>query len=272
MTTKKALVIVGVLLGGVCLLVALFAAAVAGVVFYTIGNSEAAETAKSYLRANERLKRDIGEVRDFGFFVTGDIKTRDAAGTALLGLKAVGERKTVNTSVEMIYRAGREWRVVEAYYDTDAGERVYLTRNFEEEAGAPPGDAGSAEGGVSVGDEARPGGDASGSGATAGEFDEEGFAAEVLRAEWPVLVVVGSPSSLASVELEKTLEQLAPKYEESVALVRYDLSEQPAVLQRFNVAAVPTVIIFKGGEERGRLAGEISRQELTQLIGKYLEP
>ena len=106
---------------------------------------------------------------------------------------------------------------------------------------------------------------------TPGGFDEEGFSAEVLQSERPVLVVVGSPSSLDSVELDKTLDLLAPKYGEIVGLVSYNLSEQPALLQRFGVETVPTVMLFKDGREQERRAGKISRQELSQLINKYLE-
>ena len=275
MSTKKAVVIIVAILAALVLLVALFAGAVAGFVFYNIGKSEAARTAKAFLRTNEKLKAEIGEVRDFGSFVTGSINTRGGAGDAALSLKTVGARKSVNATVEMVYRSGRDWRVVEAYYDNDAGERVYLTNNFEEDAAAAVGDPGATGGGVASGGEAAGEGEGSGEGegrgVPPGGFDEEDFAAEVLESERPVLVVVGSPSSLDSVELDKTLDLLAPKYEEMVGLVRYNLSQQPAALQRFGVETVPTIMLFKDGRERERRAGKISRQELSQLINKYLE-
>jgi hypothetical protein len=34
---------------------------------------------------------------------------------------------------------------------------------------------------------------------------------------------------------------------------------------------VPTVILFKGGEERERRGGRLSERELAQLLDKYLE-
>lgn len=275
MTTKKTVVIIVAALAAVALLITLFVGGVAGFVFYNIGTSAAAETAKTFLRSNEKLKAEIGEVRDFGFFVTGNINTRGAAGDAALSLKTVGARQTVNATVEMVFRSERDWRVVEAYYDNGAGERVYLTKNFEEGAEAPVSETGATEGGVPEGGEAAGEGkdedEAEGESAPAAAFDEEGFAASVLQAEMPVLVVVGSPSSLDSVELEETLDLLAPKYEDMVGLVRYNLSEQPVVLQRLDVKSVPTIILFKGGREQERRAGKISRQELAQLINKYLE-
>ncbi|MCA1615901.1 MAG: hypothetical protein LC800_17730, partial [Acidobacteria bacterium] len=115
------------------------------------------------------------------------------------------------------------------------------------------------------------GGERAGEAAPPAGFDEEGFSESVLESQLPVLVVVGSPSSLDSVELDKTLDQLAPKYEDKVGLVRYNLSEQPVVLQRFGVEAVPTVMLFKDGREQERRAGKISRQQLSQFIDRHLE-
>lgn len=287
MTTKKTVVIIVAVLASVALLITLFVAGVAGFVFYNIGTSEAALMAKAFLRSNDKLKAEIGEVRDFGFFVTGNINARGGAGNAVLSLKTVGARKSVNAQVEMVYRSERDWRVVEAYYDNDAGERVYLTRNFEADAagdavvGPGAGEGGDAEGGegatageTGAGAEGGPDAAAAAAAAAAGTvlFDEESFAADVLESELPVLVVIGSPSSLDSNELEETLRQLAPKYEERVALFRYNLSEQPVVLQRFGVGAVPVMILYKDGRELERRAGKTSRQELEQFIDRHLEP
>jgi thioredoxin 1 len=253
MTTRKVVLIVAGVVAALGLLVALFVGSIVGVVFYSIGSSEAAETAKTFLRTNERLKQDIGEVRDFGYFPSGQIKTHGAAGNASLTLKTIGEKKTVSATVLMAYRSGRDWRVVDAYYDNEAGERVALTSTFDDPAAARYGDP------VTKTNAPAP---------FAG-FDEDGFKADVLESARPVLVVLGSPSSLDSVELEKTLDQIAPKYERSIALVRYNLSEQPVALQRLNARTVPTVIVYTGGEERERRAGKISRDELAALLDRY---
>ena len=254
MTTKKVVLIVAATVAALGLLVALFVGSIVGVVFYSIGSSEAAETAKTFLRANERLRQDIGEVRDFGYFPSGQIKTHGAAGNASLTLKTIGERKTVSATVLMAYRSGRDWRVVDAYYDNEAGDRVSLTNTFDDAETARSGD---------------PATKASTPGAVAG-FDDESFKANVLDSPRPVLVVLVSPSSLDSVELEKALDEIAPKYERLIALVRYNLSEQPAALQRLNAHTVPTVIVYKGGEERERRAGKITRGLLIELLDRHV--
>lgn len=251
MTTKKLLFIVGGIVAALILLVVLFVGGIVGVVFYSIGNSEAAQTAKTFLRNNERLKREIGEVRDFGWFVGGNLKTDNNDGDASLNLKVIGARETVNATVAMAYKQGRAWRVTDAYYKNKSGQAVQLLDKYEPDAGA--GGAGRGGGGAVEG------------------FDEESFRAQVLEAPGPALVVVSSPKySLDSRELEGVLDALSEDYAERVPLVKYSVEEQPLALRRFNVQTVPTVIIFKGGGERERLTGKITKRQLARALDKHL--
>jgi len=113
------------------LIVTLFVVGIVGFAFYQISNGEAGTTAKAFLKSNERLKQKIGDVKDFGSFVTGNINVNNGEGTASLNLKVIGERKTVNASVELIYRNGRQWRVTAASYKNDSGETVELLNPYE---------------------------------------------------------------------------------------------------------------------------------------------
>jgi len=131
MTTKKIVIIAAAVAFTVGLLVLLFVGGIVGIAFYSIGKSEAAVTAKDFLRNNERLKQDVGTVKDFGSFITGNINIHNSDGDAVLNLKVIGERRTVNASVELVYRNGRPWRVTAASYKNEAGEIVDLLSAFE---------------------------------------------------------------------------------------------------------------------------------------------
>jgi hypothetical protein len=48
-----------------------------------------------------------------------------------LNLKVVGERKTVNASVDLVFRNGQQWRVVAASYQNDKGETVELLNPYQ---------------------------------------------------------------------------------------------------------------------------------------------
>ncbi|HEY0319939.1 MAG TPA: cytochrome c oxidase assembly factor Coa1 family protein [Pyrinomonadaceae bacterium] len=132
MTTKKLLITIFSIVGTLFLLVALFVGAILGLAYYAIGHSEAAETARNFLKQNEKLKQDIGEVRDFGSFITGSLNTQNADGNATLYLKVIGARRNVNATVSLISSQGRAWRVTDAAYVNEAGQTVYLLDKYEE--------------------------------------------------------------------------------------------------------------------------------------------
>lgn len=124
--SKRTLVIILSVVAALVLLIVLFVGAILGIVFYSISQSEATKTAKTFLQSNQRLKQDIGEVKDFGSFITGSVKSRNNSGDATLYIKVIGEKRTTNATVVLMYRSGRNWRVTDATYENEAGQTVDL--------------------------------------------------------------------------------------------------------------------------------------------------
>ena len=137
MTTKKIIIIVVAVALVMGLLVVVFAGGIVGFAFYSIGHSEAAITAKDFLKNNKKLKDEIGDIKDFGSFVTGNINVHNDNGDATLNIKVIGERKTVNASVDMVYRSGHPWRVSSATYVNDAGQTVNLLNPYDSQRFIP---------------------------------------------------------------------------------------------------------------------------------------
>ncbi|HVG34198.1 MAG TPA: cytochrome c oxidase assembly factor Coa1 family protein [Pyrinomonadaceae bacterium] len=135
--SKRPLVIILSVLAALVLLVVLFAGAIIGIVFYSVSQSDAAKTAKTFLRNSERLKQDIGEVKDFGSLVTGSVKSRNNNGDATLYIKVIGQKRTTNATVVLMYRSGRNWRVTEATYENEAGQTVDLIGQEETDPSPP---------------------------------------------------------------------------------------------------------------------------------------
>lgn len=131
MTTRKIVLIVGAVVVAIGLLVVVFVGGIVGFALYSVGRSEAATTAKAFLQNSAILKQDIGDVQDFGSFVTGSINIQNDNGAATLNLKVIGARKTVYASVDLAYMNGRTWRVSSASYVNDRGEKVNLLDPYE---------------------------------------------------------------------------------------------------------------------------------------------
>ena len=133
MTTKKIVLMVGAVVVVLGLLVVCFAAGVVGVALYQIGNSDAAARARDFLRNSEKLKAETGPVKDFGSIVTGSVNLNNDNGDATLHLKVIGDRKTVNATVDLVLVRGGTWRVSSASYVNGAGQTIDLLDPYDAE-------------------------------------------------------------------------------------------------------------------------------------------
>jgi hypothetical protein len=131
MTTKKIVLIIGAVVVVLGLVVVLFVAGIVGFAVYQIGNSQAAAKSKDFLRNSEKLKQDIGEVKDFGSIVTGSVNMHDGSGEATVNLKVIGERRTVNASVGLVFVSGSAWRVSSASYVNESDQTVELLDPYD---------------------------------------------------------------------------------------------------------------------------------------------
>jgi hypothetical protein len=130
MTTKKILLVIGGVVFVLGFLVICFVGAIVGFALYQVGNSEAASRARDFLRSNEELQADIGPVKDFGRIVTGKISLNENTGSAILYMKVIGERKTVNATVNLMV-SNRRWVVTDAAYVNSSGITISLLNPYE---------------------------------------------------------------------------------------------------------------------------------------------
>jgi Cytochrome oxidase complex assembly protein 1 len=137
MTTKKIVLIVAGVVVVLGLVVVLFVGGIIGLALYQVGNSEAAAKAKDYLRTSEKLKQDIGEVKDFGSIITGSVNVNDGNGQATLHLKVIGANETVNASVQLIYANRGEWNVTSASYINADGQTIDLLDPYDSKVLVP---------------------------------------------------------------------------------------------------------------------------------------
>jgi len=137
MTTRKIVLIVGSVVVVLAFLVSVFVGGIVGVALFQLGNSEAALKAKDFLRNSEKLKMDIGEVKDFGSIVTGSVNFQGGNGEATLNLKVIGEQKTVNAAVHLLLVSGSNWRVSSASYVNASGQTIDLLDPYDSKIYVP---------------------------------------------------------------------------------------------------------------------------------------
>jgi thioredoxin 2 len=85
--------------------------------------------------------------------------------------------------------------------------------------------------------------------------EEEDFDATVLRAEVPVLVDFFADWCGPCKWLDPYLDEVARRGEGRLLVARVDTDRAPGLAERYRVASLPTVILFRGGEEVERSLG-----------------
>ena len=103
------------------------------------------------------------------------------------------------------------------------------------------------------------------------ELTDENFEERVLRSERPVVVDFWAPWCGPCKAVEPVLAGLAEEHE-GIGFVKMNIDEHPLAASRYGVLALPTAILFEGGEARETVIGARSRSQYEQAWGAWLKP
>ncbi len=67
-----------------------------------------------------------------------------------------------------------------------------------------------------------------------------------------------------------SVEAVAEEYAGKAGVVKMNVDENPGVPNQFGIRGIPTLILFKGGQEQERIVGAVSREALAKVIDKYV--
>lgn len=81
------------------------------------------------------------------------------------------------------------------------------------------------------------------------------FARQVLESDVPVIVDVWSDTCAPCKKLEPVLIKVATKYAGKLRVAEISTRAEPRLLSELDVRATPTILVFDGGVEVGRMAG-----------------
>lgn len=102
------------------------------------------------------------------------------------------------------------------------------------------------------------------------EFDDSNFQTEVLDSSEPVLVDFWAPWCGPCKMLAPTIDELADDYSGKVRVGKVNTDESRQVAINHQISAIPTVILFKGGQVVERVSGLQPKQQLAALLDKHL--
>ena len=96
------------------------------------------------------------------------------------------------------------------------------------------------------------------------------FESRVLQAERPVMVDMSAEWCGPCRALAPIIEQFAGEHADDVDVYSMDIGDNPSAPAKLGVMSVPTVVLFNGGKEVGRIVGLVPKERLEALLGQAI--
>ena len=101
-------------------------------------------------------------------------------------------------------------------------------------------------------------------------FTDTNFDNEVLKSDKLTIVDFWAEWCGPCRMIAPTVEAVAEEYAGKADVVKMNVDENMNVPQRFGIRGIPTLIVFKGGQEQERIVGAVSREAIAKVVEKYV--
>ena len=94
------------------------------------------------------------------------------------------------------------------------------------------------------------------------------FDAQVIKNTLPVLVDFWAPWCNPCKVAGPVLEELSEEYKDKIVIAKVNVDENSQIPAKYEVMSIPTVILFKNGQEVSRQTGFSGKESYEELIKK----
>jgi thioredoxin len=103
------------------------------------------------------------------------------------------------------------------------------------------------------------------------DVTDNSFDAQVLKCDIPVLTHFWAGWSAQCKTMDAYLQDIAAEYDEQIKIIRLDIEVNATFTSQYTVLNIPTLILFKNGQEVQRMSGVASKAALLEKIEPYLD-
>jgi thioredoxin 1 len=102
------------------------------------------------------------------------------------------------------------------------------------------------------------------------EVTDATFEAEVLKSDRPIMVDLWAPWCGPCHMVSPLVEELADEYDGRVNFAKLDVDENPLTASRYNIRAIPTLLVFNGGSLVDQIVGFRPKADLKKRLDSFL--
>lgn len=106
--------------------------------------------------------------------------------------------------------------------------------------------------------------------ATVVNANENNFQEEVLDAAKPVLVDFWAPWCGYCTRLAPVMDELAQEMNDQIKVAKVNVDENRSLAQKYGVMSLPTMIVFKEGEQLEKITGYMPKANIAAKLEKLV--
>jgi thioredoxin len=100
------------------------------------------------------------------------------------------------------------------------------------------------------------------------EFTDGNFESEVLGADKPVLVDFWAEWCMPCRILAPTIDDVADEHTDTLKVGKVDTDANREISVKYGISAIPTVMIFKGGEVAKKFVGLTKKEDIEAALAE----